>query len=85
MFTAYALLELAKVCWNAEVRGDTTPDKPWLELASDLLEVAKRMFVVLGPEDNAQTRSSALEVVDHLNSLITDERHHLLRVGSGEP
>lgn len=78
-------MELAKVCWNAEVRGDATPDRPWLELASDLLEVAERMFVVLGPEDNAQTRSSALEVVDHLNSLIIDERDYLHRVRSGEP
>ena len=79
------MLELAKVCWNAEVRGDTTPDKPWLELASELLGVAERMFVVLGPEDGAQTRSSALEVIDHLNGLITHEQHHLPRAVSGEP
>ena len=70
---AYAVLELAKGCWNAEIRGDTAPDRPWLELASELLEVAEWMFVVLGAEDGAQTRSSALEVVDHLKGLIADE------------
>ena len=70
------MLELAKVCWNAELRGDTTPDRPWLELASELLEVAERMFVILGPEDGAQTRPSALEVVDHLKGLISDEQLH---------
>lgn len=73
---AYAVLELAKACWNAEIRGDAAPDRPWLELASELLEVAERMFVVLGPEDGAETRSSALETVDHLKGLITVEWPH---------
>ncbi len=70
------MLELAKACWNAEIRGDTAPDRPWLELASELLEVAERMFVVLGPEDGAQARSSALETVDHLKGLIAVEWRH---------
>jgi hypothetical protein len=70
------VLELAKVCWNAEIRRDKAPDRPWLELASELLEVAEQMFVILGPEDGTQTRSSALEVVGHLKSLIADEQLH---------
>ena len=70
------MLELAKACWNAEIRGDTSPDGPWLELASELLDVAERMFVALGPEDGAQTRSSALETVDHLKGLIAVEWSH---------
>jgi len=74
--TAYAVLELAKACWNAEIKDDIAPDRPWLELASELLEVAERMFMVLGPEDGAQTRSSALETVDHLKGLITLEWIH---------
>lgn len=78
------MLELAKVCWNAEIRNEITPDRPWLELASELLDVAERMFVVLGPEDGAQTRSSALEVVDHLKGLIADETLHIPRAGSVE-
>lgn len=76
MIAAYAVLELTKACWNAEIRSDTAPDRPWLELALELLEVAERMFVVLGPEDSAQTRSSALETVDHLKGLIAVERLH---------
>jgi len=36
--TAYAVLELAKACWNAEIKGDTAPDRPWMGLASELLE-----------------------------------------------
>jgi hypothetical protein len=43
------VLELAKTCWNAEIKCDTAPDRPWLELASELLEVAEQMFVILGP------------------------------------
>jgi hypothetical protein len=73
---AYAVLELAKACWNAEIKCDTAPDRPWLELASELLEVAERMFVILGPEGGAQTRSSGLETVDHLKGLIAVECLH---------
>jgi hypothetical protein len=76
LFAAYAALELAKVCWNAEIKSDKIAGRSWLELASEVLEVAEQMFVVLGPEDGARSRSSALEVVDHLKGLIADERPH---------
>jgi len=42
-------------------------------LASELLEVAERMCIVLEPEDGAQTRSSALETLDHLKGLVAVE------------
>ena len=70
------MLELAKVCWNAKIRTDPTPDRPWLEMASELLEVTEQMFIILGPEDDAQMRSSALEVIDHLKCLIANEQPH---------